>query len=475
MDKCAVPGPRRVRKSENALGTIEATSRVMTVDRRGFTKSLSGLLAAVAAGSRNRTPSQAPPAASQARPARLPPTKVTRIRVFYPPNYDRNNAQAFPQSNMVVLVDTEAGITGVGQGGSPDTVRNVARSVIGKNAFDTEMIWQAAFMDGFYSPGKERLHAMGAIDLALWDIKGKALNAPLYQLFGGKAREHIELYATLGLPQGVVPPAEAAAMGLKERAAATMAAGYRVYRVDGGILPTAGRPAGGTTAPELTLRGGVFDSRARIPQIIKALEQIREGVGPDGNWMIDVHQKFDFHEAVELCRLMEPLRPFCVEDPLREEQFRTQLPKLRMLTTVPLAPGEEWGTRADFSPLVEQRDIDFARVSLPNVGGITEMLKIMAVCDTHKVGHRAALHRSDCDRRAHAHDDGVPGPGVDGIQPRRSGRALHAGVPRVPERKGVAQRSTGTGRERRREAAHVRRGDDRGRSGARRTAGRMAR
>ena len=60
--------------------------------------------------------------------------------------------------------------------------------------------------------------------------------------------------------------------------------------------------------------------------------------------------------------------------------------KLRLLTTVPLAPGEEWGTRAEFSPLVEQRDIDFARASLPNVGGITEMLKIMAVCDTHKVG-----------------------------------------------------------------------------------------
>ena len=136
---------------------------------------------------------------------------MTRIRVFYPPNYDPNGPQAFPQSNMVVLVDTEAGITGIGQGGSPDTVRNMARSVIGKNAFDTEFIWQAAFMDGFYSPGKERLHALGAIDLALWDIKGKALDAPLYQLFGGKAREHIELYATSGLPQGLVPPAEAAA------------------------------------------------------------------------------------------------------------------------------------------------------------------------------------------------------------------------------------------------------------------------
>ena len=157
---------------------------------------------------------------------------------------------------MVVLVDTDAGITGVGQGGSPDTVRNVARSVIGKNAFDTEMIWQAAFMDGFYSPGKERLHALGAIDLALWDIKGKALNAPLYQLFGGKAREHIELYATLGLPQGVVPPAEAAAMGLKERAAATMAAGYRVYRVDGGILPSTG-----------ALRAGRRATARRLPEL----------------------------------------------------------------------------------------------------------------------------------------------------------------------------------------------------------------
>ena len=85
---------------------------------------------------------------------------------------------------------------------------------------------------------------------------------------------------------------------------------------------------------------------------------------------------------VEICRLMEPSRPFCVEAPVREEQFRTQIPKLRLLTTVPLAPCQEWGTRAEVQALVEQRDIDFARASLPNVGGITEMLKIIAVCDT---------------------------------------------------------------------------------------------
>src|SRR3954447_3123226 len=348
----------------------------MNLDRRSFAKSLTGVVGSLVAGQKVLAAStKATPVPLQRAEARLSPATITKIRVFYPPNYNANGPHAFPQSNMVVLVDTDAGITGIGQGGSPDTVRNVARSVIGKNAFDTEMIWQAAFMDGFYSPGKERLHALGAIDLALWDIKGKALNVPLYQLFGGKAREHIELYATSGLPQGLVPPAEAAAMGLKERAAATMAAGYRVFRVDSGILPSTGRASGGPAAagragssrgsdaaavpppapggpgPSGGRGGSIFDTRSRIPQIIEAVGQIRDGVGPDGNWMIDLHQKFDFHEAAELCRGMEPLRPFCVEDPLREEQFRTQMPKLRGLTTVPLAAGEEWGTRADFSPL----------------------------------------------------------------------------------------------------------------------------
>jgi galactonate dehydratase len=373
----------------------------MKMDRRTFTKSL-----ALAAGA------MALPAwVTRADAAGLGVNRVTRIRTFYPPNYDRNGPQAFPQSNMLVFVDTEAGITGVGQGGSPDTVRNMARSVIGKNAFETEFIWQHAFMDGFYSPGKERLHALGAIDLALWDIKGKALNTPLYQLFGGRVRQHIELYATNGVPPGLIPQAELQGMSLKERAAATMAAGYRVYRVDSAIRPTVagaargGPPAGARGGPQAGGRGaagagpvandgpigvrgsrGTFNSRSRIREIAEAAAQIRDGVGPDGDWMIDLHQSFDLHEAAELCRLLEPARPFCVEDPLREEQFRTQMAKLRLLTTVPLAPGEEWGTRADFHPLVEQRDIDFARVSLPNVGGITEMLKIMALCDTHKVG-----------------------------------------------------------------------------------------
>src|ERR1051325_4478928 len=243
----------------------------MKIDRRVFTKGLAAALAL-------------PSWAIKASAAKLPVNRVTKIRCYYPPNYQSNGPQAFPQSNMVVLVDTEAGITGIGQGGSPDTVRNMARSVIGKNAFETEFIWQHGFMDGFYSPGKERLHALGAIDLALWDIKGKALDAPLYELFGGQARQHIELYATNGVPPGLIPQNDLQRMSLKDRAAATMAAGYRVYRVDSSIAPTGGvAPRGGGARGGNAANGpigvagsrGTFNSRSRIREIGEAAAQIR--------------------------------------------------------------------------------------------------------------------------------------------------------------------------------------------------------
>jgi len=389
------------------------------IDRRHF----AGSLAAGALGGFFRpwnsavwaqaAQTRTPPAVARAA-SKLPKAIVTKIRVGTPLTGSNRTSVtgSFNQSNMVILVDTDAGITGIGEGGSPDLVASLAPSVIGRNAFDTELIWQHMYMDPFYSPGREKIHALGGIDMALWDIKAKALNVPLYMLCGGKVREFVSLYSTSGLPAGVQ-----SGPTLKERAAATMAAGYYAYRVDGSIQPNpgfdgvvrgggppaggeAGRGAGGGRgggrgAGDAAGRGAggrgnqegqFFDSRARILSVVKAAEQIREGVGPNGNWTIDVHQKFDFHEALEICRLIEPFRPFLVEDPVREEEFRTQIPKLRMLTSVPLAPGEEWGQRSEFQTLVENRDIDYARATLPNVGGVTEMLKIMAMCDAHKVG-----------------------------------------------------------------------------------------
>jgi L-alanine-DL-glutamate epimerase-like enolase superfamily enzyme len=120
--------------------------------------------------------------------------------------------------------------------------------------------------------------------------------------------------------------------------------------------------------------------------VAQACKEIREGVGKNGDFTIDLHQKFDYPDALRCCKLIEDLEPYLVEDPTRDEQFLEDIPRLRQMTTVPIAAGEEWGQRWNFNKLVENHDIDYNRCTLPNVGGVTEFLKIMAMCETHAVG-----------------------------------------------------------------------------------------
>ena len=114
--------------------------------------------------------------------------------------------------------------------------------------------------------------------------------------------------------------------------------------------------------------------------------QARDGVGKTGDWCIDFHQRFDLIDAVRAAALIEPLAPLFVEDPLRAEMFNQDLPKFRQMSKVPVAAGEEWSSRWDFNRLLEEHDIDYLRATLPNVGGITEMMKIAAICETHTIG-----------------------------------------------------------------------------------------
>src|ERR671924_495434 len=127
--------------------------------------------------------------------AELPKGKITRVRIYRPPDLN----PLFNQSNMVVTVETDFGITGIGEGGSKDTLEQCAGTLIGKNPFRSEAIWQEAYIAWFYPPGREKAHALGALDLALWDIKGKALGVPVHELLGGVARDYCECYATAGV------------------------------------------------------------------------------------------------------------------------------------------------------------------------------------------------------------------------------------------------------------------------------------
>ena len=127
-------------------------------------------------------------AGTPSQPAKSSGMKITRIRFYQNPQ----SPAAFNQSFHIVTVETDQGITGVGEGGSPDTIKPCAAMLIGEDPARIEHLWQMMFRGYFYPAGREMLDAMGAIDLALWDIKGKTLGVPVHDLLGGLSREHVE-------------------------------------------------------------------------------------------------------------------------------------------------------------------------------------------------------------------------------------------------------------------------------------------
>src|SRR6201994_2384809 len=317
--------------------------------RRAFLKSLAATT--IATGLRT-LPAYAAP---------LPKMKITRVRVYLPPHPN----PLFNQSDVVVTIETDAGITGIGEGGMKDTLSQSAGRLIGRDPQYIERLWQDMNRAFFYPAGREKTDGIGALDLALWDIKGKVQGLPVHQLLGGMVRDHVELYNTAGIIPGITKETS-----LKDRARLTIEAGYRAFRF------------GASEAPA----NGTYNTRERINVMREQCAQVREGVGKNGDWCIDFHQRFDLPDAIRGCNSIEDLAPFFVEDPVRTEGFQQDLPILRSKVNVPLAAGEEWGNRWDFNKLVEHHDIDYVRATLPNVGGITEMLKIMALCETHFVG-----------------------------------------------------------------------------------------
>ena len=236
--------------------------------------------------------------------AAMPKMKITRVQVWSPatPN------PLFNQSDLVVKVETDAGITGIGEGGAHDTLEQCAGRLIGQDPQYIERLWQDMYRSYFYPAGREKMDALGALDLALWDIKGKVLNQPVHALLGGMARNYCECYNTAGIVPGIQN-----GMGLKERAQLTIAAGYRAFRM------------GAADAPANT----TYNTHERINQLALDCAQVREGVGKNGDWCVDFHQRFDLSDAIRGCELIRDFAPYFVEDPVRTDAFLQDIPILR--------------------------------------------------------------------------------------------------------------------------------------------------
>jgi galactonate dehydratase len=319
----------------------------MTTNRRSFLKGLSALGAAWTAPSANAFA--------------LPEDKIKVVHYFSNPG-DATGRQGQPmvnQSTNVVVIETERGLVGIGEGGEPRTLEECASMLIGMDPFRIDTHWQRMMRGYFYPAGREKLHSLGALDLALWDLKGKALDVPVWQLLGGKSREHVELYSTVyPTPRGGT---------LEDAARACVGAGFRTYRY-------------ATDNP----RERVVDRFKLVRKMYDDCVLLHKGAG-DGGWAIDFHTELDAPDAINLATLLEPLHPYFCEDLIRSENV-TSYETVRQRTRVPIAVGEQFGYKWDINQLIEKELIDYTRVTLPNVGGISEFMKIVALAETHYIG-----------------------------------------------------------------------------------------
>ncbi len=279
--------------------------------------------------------------------------------------------QTFPvwggfRNYFFVVVDTDEGIYGVGEAGitgrelaTASVIEHFKPLLIGQDANRIEHIWQQLFRGGFFPAQGVASAAISAIDIALWDIKGKALGVPIYELLGGRVRDKVVCYPhNVGHTMAIEPIVESCLQTKEE--------GWKFVRWG------------------LPQEGLLLEPREAVAAGIKQMEAVRAAVGDDIEIVFDVHTRLDLPDALLFCTQVEPVRPFFIEDPLRAENTNLYR-SLRSRTRVPLAAGEQFASKWEFREIVEEDLIDYARIDLCIVGGISEAKKIAGWCETHYI------------------------------------------------------------------------------------------
>lgn len=280
--------------------------------------------------------------------------------------------ETFPISNWVfVKIQTAEGLYGIGEASLAgrntaviETLQTHLKPLLtGQDATRIEHIWQDIFRGTFWRGGPVLQSALAGIDIALWDLNGKALGVPVHRLLGGLCRERVLLYRHLGGDS----PEE-----LVENAQHLLSEGWKVFRIC---------PVG----PER----GVFDATEATHQAVTFFEALRTGIGDEPEVILEVHTRMTPAQAIGLCNAVAPFRPMYVEDPIRPENPASYA-LLRQHTSVPLGTGEQLNHKWAFQELIERDLIDYLRVDICHAGGITEGKKIAAMGEVHY--QELALH-----------------------------------------------------------------------------------
>jgi galactonate dehydratase len=266
---------------------------------------------------------------------------------------------------VFVVVTTEDGLTGLGEATLEYHEAIVAQAVArygevvrGMDAGRIEQIWQRLYRGGFWRGGPVLMSALSGIDQALWDLKGKAAGMPVYELLGGRCRDHLVLY---GRPRGEEP---AAAATDAER---LVDLGYRRLKV----------AAFGPTRD--------VDTDSTIQKTVQLVAEIRARVGPEVALAVDAHGRFSPAMTIKLARALEPHGIWFLEEPaLPEDPLGTA--QVARATTIPIATGERLYSRWEFRPVLDAGGVAMVQPDLSHCGGISEGRRIAAMAETYRAG-----------------------------------------------------------------------------------------
>jgi mannonate dehydratase len=255
--------------------------------------------------------------------------------------------------------------------------------LLGKTTDRIEDTWQTAYNSSYWRNGPVLNNAISGIDQALWDIKGRQVGLPVYQLAGGKCREAAECFASVrgGDPKAVI-----------ERSKELVAQGFRRIRIgstgeggpEGGAAPAS--PAG---AAKVLHDRPVFDRDAHYRRTMALFEACAREFGPEIQWATDLHERLDPRQAVQFCKEAEKFPLFFVEDPLSPEDLAWYR-QIRQQCATPVAMGELFNSPHEWQPLIQERLIDYIRCHISQVGGFTPARKIASLAETY--GVRTAWH-----------------------------------------------------------------------------------
>ncbi len=270
------------------------------------------------------------------------------------------------RNQLVVKIETDDGVFGWGESGLSGREKAVVGAIehfreflIGKDPFEIGRIWQELYRSQYFEGGRVLLAAQSAIDIALYDIKGKALGVPVYDLLGGKQRDVIPTFATTSAPPGPE---------MIEQAKMLIAAGWNAMRLS---------PAH-HGSPE------IYEPRESIGKTAEWMVKAREALGNEVVLGIDYHHRLSVAEAASFCQKMPSGTLDFLEEPIRDETPEAY-ESLRTLTDIPFAIGEEFASKWQFLPYIERGIHQFNRLDICNVGGFTEAMKVAGWSEAHYV------------------------------------------------------------------------------------------